>query len=286
MQTLPRATALPALGEKTLRRVAARATHQVALRRGNSLGMSIGCGYPKSGTVWLCQLMGSYLGVPYPRLYYSPIAMKSVIHAHWRWDPRLPRTAYIIRDGRDVMVSFYFYTMRLLQQTQRPAVRQQLLKKYGSIFGRDFDPGNARENLPHFIEHAMQHGPSTHGIPWHEHVADWSSAGRHNVVTVRYEDLLANTTDELTTLMAALTQEVPNKHRAQLAASRFSFLETTGRANGQEDLSNFQRKGTAGDWRNHFNREAGEVFDAFAGQTLIDCGYASNRNWFHSLTAA
>src|SRR6188472_2305781 len=95
--------------EEQLRRVAARSTKEIVLRRGAALGMYVGCGYPKSGTVWLCQLMSTYLGLPYPREYRSPIAMASVIHAHWRYDPRIPASAYITRDGRDVLLSLYHF---------------------------------------------------------------------------------------------------------------------------------------------------------------------------------
>ena len=41
--------------------------------------------------------------------------------------------------------------------------------------------------------------------------------------------------------------------------------------------------GAFGDWRAHFTREAGEVFDSFAGADLVDFGYAEDRDWFRDL---
>jgi len=35
----------------------------------------------------------------------------------------------------------------------------------------------------------------------------------------------------------------------------------------------------AGDGRHHFTRDAAEVFDHYAGQTLIDFGYECDRSW-------
>jgi hypothetical protein len=53
----------------------------------------------------------------------------------------------------------------------------------------------------------------------------------------------------------------------------------TGRAPGQEDRTNFIRKGVVGDWVNHFSREAAEVFDWLAGDTLVSLGYEPDRGW-------
>src|SRR5262245_12144672 len=99
----------PGVIDEQLRKGSARMTKSIARRYGHSLGMWVGCGYPKSGTSWLCQLLSSYLDIPHPRRFRLPIAMPSVLHAHWLPEPQLPKTVYVARDGRDVMVSLYFY---------------------------------------------------------------------------------------------------------------------------------------------------------------------------------
>ena len=139
------------VGEQS-RRLAARATKQIVLRRGDELSMYVGCGFPKSGTVWLCQLLGTALGVPYPREYQSPIAMSAVVHTHWSYDPRLPPTAYIRRDGRDVMLSLYFYYLRALDVPGKPRRARQLREMFSKIYGPTFDPSAVRDNIPRFIE--------------------------------------------------------------------------------------------------------------------------------------
>lgn len=269
--------------DENLRRVSARVTRQIVLRQGTELGMVVGAGYPKSGTVWLCQLMANYLGVPYPQNYLSPIAMKSVVHAHWRWDARLPPSGYIIRDGRDVMTSFYFFHMRALRQDKNPGLRRRLQAHYDHLLGPGFDPADSRANMARFIESTMQKGPATHGVPWHQHVREWAGTPRSNVGVVRYEDLLADTATNLGALMAQVTGEAARSDRAEMAAARFDFEQTTGRRKGVEDVSSFQRKGISGDWRNHFTEEAGSVFDRYAGDVLVQFGYEKDRSWFHQL---
>ena len=194
-----------ALSEQA-RRVAARSTKHVLLRRGRELEMFVGCGFPKSGTVWLCQLLGTALGVPYPREYRSPIAMSSIIHAHWRFDPRFPPAAYIRRDGRDVMVSLYFYYVRAMALTGKPARARNIRDMFTSIYGPRFDPEAVRDNLPRFVETQMQGPRGSDGLAWHEHVADWW--GRPGVSQVAYEDLLSDPVREVGRMTAELGRAI------------------------------------------------------------------------------
>lgn len=276
-------TVIANFADENLRRLSARATRRIALRYGRSLPMWIGAGYPKSGTVWLCQLMGAYLGVPYPQNYRMPIAMRSVVHAHWLHDARMPPTAYIVRDGRDVMVSFYFFHMRALTVQSDPSTRSRLQRRYDNLFGPGFDPADARLHLPRFIEHMMESAPVTHGTTWAEHVRSWTQLPREDVGVVRYEDLLADTPKHLAAVMSQVTGEPPKISKARAAATLYDFASRSGRSTGDEDRTSFLRKGVAGDWRNHFSREAGEVFDHFSGDVLRDLGYVQSDRWFDDL---
>ncbi|WP_081416371.1 sulfotransferase domain-containing protein [Arthrobacter castelli] len=263
-----------------MRRVAARSTREIMRRRGTDLGMYMGCGFPKSGTVWLCQLLGTALGVPYPREYRSPIAMASVIHTHWRYDAKYPATAYIRRDGRDVMLSLYFYYVRALDHPGKPSRARNLREMFEHMYGPGFDATAVRENLPKFIETQMRSPRGSEGLAWHQHVSDWWQ--RPGVAHVSYEELLADPVPAVMRLTNELTGSADD-NIARLAAERWSFATAAQRKPGQEDRSSFMRKGVAGDWSNYFSREAGEVFDSFAGAELVEFGYASDRDWYLNL---
>ena len=260
-----------------LRRFAARTTEEIVLRRGRELDMWVGCGYPKSGTVWLCQLMSAYLDKPYPRDYQLPIAMSSVIHAHWSWDRRLPPTVYIVRDGRDVLVSLYFHQVRMLGTTRNPRRRHELEEIFTRLFGPGYDLQDSRANLARYIEFEMTERDTLSGWNWAEHVRHWT--GRDNVAVVRYEDLLVDTAAELQRAMSELSAPRLDPRLADLAAQRYEFGLASGRDDGTEDRSSFLRKGVAGDWRSHFTREAAEIFDAHAGDVLRELEYADEGWW-------
>lgn len=274
------AARLETRADELARLVAARATKQLVFWRGRKLGMYVGCGFPKSGTVWLCQLLGTAIGIPYPREYRSPIAMSAVIHAHWRYRPGIPPTAYIYRDGRDVMVSLYFHYVRVLGLPGRPQRAAALRDRFHRLYGLAFDPDAVRANLPKFIESEVASPRSSDGLAWHQHIQDWSD--RPQVARVSYEELRGNTANVLIRILGELNTN-PDHQAASLAADRWAFETTSGRAPGEEDRRSFQRKGIAGDWRNHFSREAGEIFDAVAGDTLVRLGYADDRDWYRTL---
>lgn len=268
--------------EEQMRRASSRTTEYIARRYGRHFPMWIGCGYPKSGTVWLCQLLSNYLGVPYPQNYAFPIAMQSVLHAHWRFHEGLPRTAYIYRDGRDVMVSLYFYNMRAITEARHPRQAQRLRAKYERVLGRRFDPADIRRHLARFVDVEMRK-PSHVNVSWPDHIRDWHGGNREQVSYVSYESLVTDTKQTLLDLVTSLTDEPGDPERASLAVDRYDFARGAGREPGAEDRSSFMRKGVVGDWSNHFTREAGEVFDHHAGSALSHLGYIDRSRWFDAL---
>ncbi len=267
--------------DEGMRIMSARATERIAKRWGTSLPMWIGSGYPKSGTVWLCKLMSAYLGVPYPQNYRLPVAMSSVIHAHWEYDERLPRTAYISRDGRDVMVSLYFHHMRNLAERRNPHSAGRLRQRLERRLGVGFDPQDVRTNLPGFIESEFTEPAYSFGT-WHEHVRSWCMPRHDNVAYVSYEELIDDTVPTFARLMTDLTGAPADNHKVELACARQSFRVLSGREPGAEDRTSFLRSGTAGSWREYFTPEAARIFDQHAGPALVALGYA-DPDWARTL---
>lgn len=267
--------------EEKLRRVARGATRQIVTRRGAELGMWNGAGYPKSGTVWLCKQLGSALGLPAPIDYQLPIMMQSVIHSHWMYDERFGPSVYIRRDGRDVVVSMYFHWMRGLVLKRDPKYSAALAEIFHKLYGPSFDPDDAVGNMPKFIEYQMTVAPTTRGVTWQDHIRAWWD--QPNVGHVSYENLLVDGVNELSQAIEKAQGTPVDRRLVELAVERHAFKTETGRAAGEEHRGSFLRKGIAGDWVEHFSREAGEVFDQFAGQDLVDFGYEADRTWWHQL---
>ena len=103
--------------------------------------MWMGVGFPKSGTNWLCELMGTTLGLPVPVDYQLPIMFKAVVHSHYTYNERFPNAVYIRRDGRDVMTSFYFYWTRATQMNKNPRFSRGIGEIFDNLYGPALRPG-------------------------------------------------------------------------------------------------------------------------------------------------
>lgn len=273
--------------EEQLRRSSYLITERVARRYGSHLGMYVGCGFPKSGTVWLCRMMSTYLDAPHPRQYVMPIAMRAVVHAHWSYHRGLPATAYIHRDGRDVMVSLLTHYLRQITIQRSPRRAAKLEHRFRELFGRSFDARHAMSDLgahlPDFIDAEFR--DPIGGTTWSAHVRDWLDEPHENVAPVSYEALKANTIGAFSDLITRLIGRPADRRLVELSVARNDFTLTSGRQPGAERMDDPLRKGIVGDWRNHFTRETAEVFHRYAGHELVMLGYEPDRSWVAEIGA-
>ena len=131
------------LVKETLLRAGPRMTRCVAAKWGDVFPFWYVAEYPRSGGTWLANMVADYLHVPFARFEMAPLAMPCVLHVHWRYDQKLGRTIYIYRDGRDVMVSLYWFRMGLmLSRADSSWYARGLARQYAKLYGRAFDPND------------------------------------------------------------------------------------------------------------------------------------------------
>lgn len=261
-----------------MQRVSYKLTKLIAINWGETFPFWYVCEYPKSGGTWLSHMLSDYLGVPHPRFSALPLAHQCIIHGHWKFHPKLKRCFYLYRDGRDVMISFYFMRMR---NAAKPisSYDKRLQKRYEKLYGRGFDPDDIQNNLAKFIELEMTH-PIQARVNWPDHIRQWMIPERDTVAPLSYESLLSEPVDTLTRVLEKFLDEPIDRARVAESVDRHHFDRLAGgRARGTEDRSAFLRKGVAGDWRNHFTKDSAEVFDQYAGEVLVHLGYESDRSW-------
>ena len=223
--------------------------------------------YPRSGTTWVTQLVADYLQLPFPKLSLLPVGFPAVVHGHDRVWKSYPRGIYVLRDGRDALVSIYW----------RVSPRQ---RRAPSRFAKEANTG---DSIAAFVEWQLTaRKPFSSPVNWDKHVRSFFEVKNPNVVLVRYEDLLRDGETTLAKAMAELTGEEADLGRVRDAIKKFSFERQTGRPAGVEDRSAWYRKGQAGDWVNLFTREAAEIFDRYCGDTLIAAGYEADHSWVES----
>jgi hypothetical protein len=168
------------------------------------------------------------------------------------------RAFAVVRDPRDVLVSWYFSW-----------------KHSHPVMG---DVSQHRERLQAFSEEAglCYAVEQLAGGGLFRALESWANnpAPDDRVAIFRYEDLIGD--DQLATferLFSHCDIALPSRRiRKLLAANSFSSM-THGRARGMEDVRSHLRKGVAGDWRNHFTRRVKETFEATVGDLPARLGY-------------
>jgi hypothetical protein len=146
--------------------------------------------YPKSGNTWVRFLIANliseepitFLNIEQciPSVYILPdrelrrVRRPRVLKSHECFMPRYRKVIYIVRDPRDVAVSYYHYNLK-----KRLLPPDCSIEQYAPLFIAD--------------ELDMRCGP------WGDHVMSWMNMreSRDKFLLLRYEDMQANTVAEL-----------------------------------------------------------------------------------------
>lgn len=224
--------------------------------------------YPKSGGTWLSQLLSTSLDISYPR-NRLPVFDSSVIHGCFLNSGKKNKTIVLNRDGRDIMVSFYYHSL-----VKKPRVSDNEVDRITKDLDIT-DVSDIKSNLPRFIDYCFANRRYPY-FTWTDFVNKWHN--NPSVVHTSYEALNKDTVTELQKILTGLGAEVPLKTIREVV-DQFSFEKQTNRKKGQEDPGKFLRKGIVGDWKNSFTRESSRLFDQYAGDELILLGYEQDHSW-------
>jgi hypothetical protein len=228
--------------------------------------------FPRSGCTWLRTVCSNVL-VPWgranPDVFNSLIpgaTIRGALRARRLTSPRvvashapyrrgLGRVVYVVRDGRDALVSLYHY--------------------------RIVRAGRAAEvSFPTFL---AEHLAGEHGVSWHSHVEGWLRAGRaelgDRLLLVRYEDVLADPHPHVRRVLDFLAVRATD---AEVDAAIDGASLNTMRAVEARRLGgplaterSFYRSGTATHGAGWFDADMLARFEEGAGAALALGGYAS-----------
>ena len=157
---------------------------------------------------------------------------------------------YIVRDGRDVLNSYFHY----LNARHEKKVKMLDLIEHGSQFGFG---------------------------SWSEHIKSWHNGQCSKFIVLRYEDLLQDTESEMKKLLKFIDFEVSDKIlKTAVDNSKFEKLSSLEKKKGvayndklKDKTSKFFRKGTSGDWKTSFSKEDLEHFVTLNDEAMKLCKY-------------
>lgn len=223
-------------------------------------------GYPKSGNTWF-QIMAAMVVfgadaalTPFTimlemipdlsaRKYYRRHSDRMVFKSHALPDPKHRRIVYLLRDGRDVMVSYKHY----------------------------------REIVDGVAYGAEEFTASTHPLwpcHWHEHVQAWENNPHGaEIMFIRYEDLIADTLGQLRRFCTfASLDRSDDLLRKAVASTSLAAMREKERAEGNwhpafTSSDTFFRRGEVGSHRDEMPPTALAQLLQHAAPTLERHGY-------------
>lgn len=227
--------------------------------------------FPKCGGSWVRNMIRTYRGTD--RFLYNRLIRKNeVIMGHVLYRRRFLHPIIVVRDPRDMYVSFYHH-----ENTYEKRDKKSALFKY-------FRHNPSRSVQDDFCEYLkVKLTCPTH--PWFsfgQFLEAWID--RPDICLVKYEDCLANPHKELVRMLEFLGDQV-EESRVQKTVHETSFQAVTkveygsGRNPAEQDNTKFHRKGISGDWRNYFDTVSCRLIEQFEGKSLRRLGYESDSNW-------
>ncbi len=184
------------------------------------------------------------------------------------------RLIYIVRDGRDVLVSERF---RNFVEESRFLSRDD--RRILEAFRRNPDSftGGRRSMFTESFIRRMATG-------WVKDLSEVEAEGNRlfpgSFLALRYEDLLRDPMEELAKLWRFLGAKRPGKPLEQaVAAEMASNPDEEWQSKRNEDIASFLTKGQAGNWRTLFTPSDRSTFKQLAGDALVKWGYEQDLSW-------
>lgn len=224
-------------------------------------------GYPKSGNTWLQNIIAELVyGVEVNKIddallqdlmpdvhfkrTYRRYGKRMYFKSHDLPKPHHRKVIYIVRDGRDVMVSYFNYLNAL---------------------GESDTDLNAQ----------IQSGKGFFPCKWHEHVRAWKdNPFGAEILFIRYEDLLDKTFESISLLTHFLGLDISDDAvNAVIKNTSFNQMQQKERNSGWDYDRNwpkdrlFVRKGKAGSYRDEMSVDTENVFMVESEREMIDYGY-------------
>jgi len=184
------------------------------------------------------------------------------------------RLIYIVRDGRDVLVSERFRNFveesRFLGSADRRILHD--LRKDHRLFG-----DGARSIFTERVLRRVAGG-------WATNLEEVDAEGRRlfgkRYMALRYEDLLENPEQGLRRVWKFLgVRKIPKSLNSRIRNEMRSNPDEEWQSRRGQHLASFLAKGRSGNWRTLFTPLDRSIFKEVAGDVLVKWNYEDSANW-------
>ena len=176
--------------------------------------------------------------------------------------PENHRTFFIMRDPRDIVVSWYYSTK------YSHALMGQIAE-----YRDKFNKMDLNEGMEIAIDYLA-------GFGIFDALRSWSKSDKDPMVlVVKYEDLIGNNSKGAFLNIFEHCKINLKKEELRKLVEDYSFKSMSEREPGQEDKKSHLRKGISGDWKNYFTEELKMFFKHKTGNLVEAISYETLENW-------
>jgi Sulfotransferase domain len=224
--------------------------------------------YPRSGSTWMAFMIADLLLSEDPGFTDAHAAVPElrditpsvptlphggrVVRSHEPRRPEYARAVYLVRDPRDVAVSYFHY-------------RRWLREFCG--------------DMPSFVRMFVEGTIDSYGT-WADHVGSWLNPASDDTLVLRFESVVADPVDELTRVAAFLGLSVENKTLERAVANQSLGAMRTKEAGAREryfrntdPTGKFVRSGQVGSWREVLSHVDVDLVESHSGRVMTRLGY-------------
>ena len=180
---------------------------------------------------------------------------------------------YIVRDGRDVLISERF--RNFVEDSKFLTAEDRKIIVALQVDQKPFTDGRRSIFTEAFIRRAA--------AGWVANLEETEAEGRRlyggRYFAMRYEDLLATPFDEMQKLWQFLGVNVDSALETVVRGELTSNPDEEWQAQRNDSIASFLPKGKAGNWHNMFTQQDRQVFKEIAGVMLSKWGYEKDNNW-------
>lgn len=240
--------------------------------------------YPRSGGNWLLKMLSAYFKIPFrdldrtPETYFGNFLLKYFnIPPLARFNSRIglnltnyiekthvfkkinfskeKKLIYLIRDPRDVMISYYHFEKFFLRD---------VLKKQTEF---QFNDGlSIYEEITDYIKYRFE----TESFPynnWSDHVRE--ALSYKNILIVKYEDLLESTTTKMIEIIKFINNDYDYDKVENIVSYHLFNKEKSRLENKKKEFSIHLRKGIIGDWKEYLNNDIIDYINLFSKELML-----------------
>ncbi|PKN91582.1 MAG: hypothetical protein CVU44_18545 [Chloroflexi bacterium HGW-Chloroflexi-6] len=180
---------------------------------------------------------------------------------------------YIVRDGRDVLISERF--RNFVEDSKFLTAEDRRIIEALKVDQTPFTNGTRSIFTDAFIRQIAQR--------WADDLNEIDSESKRlypdAYFSLRYEDLLAQPFAEMSKLWAFLGAQADPALETDIQAEMGHNLDEEWQAQRNGSIASFLPKGKSGNWRNMFTTHDRQIFKEVAGDVLVKWNYENDQDW-------